>query len=201
MADLICDIGELLSAYLDGELRPGELEQVTEHLGDCEDCVLEFRYLKEARTSLRTLPRLEAPDWVVEDAVHLAPELSAYLDGELVTAELPMVIAHLQECVRCREELLGLDHARTAVRALPRVEPPEFLDVRRAAKAPRPHRWQVPTAMAGAAAAVILTLGLTSSSTPVRVVDADSFADRHIARASVETGFAVLPAVARVGAP
>lgn len=35
----------------------------------------------------------------------LAPELSAYLDGECEPAELPRIRAHLTECHRCRETL------------------------------------------------------------------------------------------------
>ena len=136
MADLNtpCDIGELLSAYLDGELHEGELDRVDAHLGDCEDCILEFRHLKEARAALHMLPQLELPEWLIDQAIHLGPELSAYLDGELTTAEFPLVMAHLRDCSICREELHQLDAARTAVRALPRVEPPVFLDVRREAR-------------------------------------------------------------------
>ena len=201
MADMTpCDIGELLSAYLDGELRSGELDRVTEHLGDCEDCVLEFRQLKEARTALRLLPVLEMPDWVLDDVAHLGPELSAYLDGELVTAELPLVIDHLRECAQCREELVGLDSARAAVRALPRVEPPTLLDVHRSEKEKRQSsRWRVASAIAGVAAVVVLTLGFTSAPPPEEAPNVDSFADRHIARASVESGFSMLPALAPSG--
>ena len=192
-----CDIGELLSAYLDGELHTGELARVSDHIGDCEDCILEFRQLKEARTALRLMPVLKVPEWLLDDVIHLGPELSAYLDGELTTVEFPMLIDHLRECARCREELQLVDAARTAVRALPRVEPPGLLDVHRAAKAGREtSRWRVVTAVAGVAAAVVLTLGFTSSTPQSEPVDLGSFSDRHIARASVESGFSILPALA-----
>lgn len=198
MADLnACDIGELLSAYLDGELHPGELGRVSEHLGGCMDCILEFRSLKEARTALRLLPTLEAPDWLFDEVVHLGPELSAYLDGELTTMEMPMVMDHLGDCSACREELHQLDSARIAVRALPRVEPPELLDVRRTATRKKtPGVRRAVTAVAGIAAVVVLGLGLTSTSPPQEPVDLGSFSDRHVARASVEAGFSILPALA-----
>ncbi|MFQ5553845.1 MAG: zf-HC2 domain-containing protein [Acidimicrobiia bacterium] len=189
-----CDIGELLSAYLDGELLDGELTRVTEHLGVCLDCILEFRMLKEARTSLRLLPMLEAPDWVLDDLVHLGPELSAYLDAELSTLELPLVMQHLRDCDRCRRDLQLIDGARAAVRALPRVEPPELLGLRREqARSGVRRRWRVVSAAAGVAAALVITLGVTSSATPDPTFDLGSFADRHVARASVEIGFSMLP--------
>ncbi len=192
-----CDIGVLLSAYLDGELRTGELEQVAEHLGECADCVLEFRMLKEARAAVRLLPLLEAPEWLLDEAIHLGPELSAYLDGELMTAEIPDVVGHLTTCARCRDDLLELDRARVAIRALPRIEPPEFLDAARVARSsPARSRWRVATAAAGIAAAVVLTLGVATRPAPEQTVDLNSFADRHVARASVEAGFSMLPVLA-----
>lgn len=191
-----CDIGELLSAYLDGELREGELERVVTHIGSCEDCVLEFRSLKEARTSLRLMPALEMPDWLSDSVTHVGAELSAYLDAELTTVELPMVMHHIETCSLCREDLHQLDAARTAIRALPRVEPPELFDVRRIGERPRRHRWQVVTAAAGIAAALVFTFGVATSTPTESPVDLGSFAERHVARASVEIGFSMLPVLA-----
>ncbi len=51
-------------------------------------------------------------------------------------------------------------------------------------------------AAAGIAAAAVLVVGVrTTSDQPVTAVDLDSFADRHVARASVEPGFQVIPAL------
>ena len=56
-------------------------------------------------------------------------------------------------------------------------------------------------AMAGVAAVVVLAVGVrTSSNDAVSAVDLDSFADRHVARASVEPGFQVIPAMSPRGA-
>ena len=49
-----CETAELVSAYLDGQLQPGELDLVVRHLGECVDCITEFHQLKEVRAALRT---------------------------------------------------------------------------------------------------------------------------------------------------
>jgi len=195
-----CDIGELMSAYLDGELQPGELDHVVEHLGECTDCILEFRQLKEARATVRTLPRLEVPERLLP-SFHFGPELSAYLDGELPTEEQTLVFGHLQACDECRDELHELDAARTAIRSLPGLEPPVLLDVHR-----EPHRarWQgrrgrVVAVAAGAVAAAVIAVGVAGNSAPEPTIDLDSFTNQHVARASVEAGFTVIPAVGPVG--
>lgn len=204
MADLTPvphNISELLTAYLDGELRPGELEVVVEHLTDCAACILEFHELKETRAALRSLPYLQAPEHIVAFG-HYGVSLSAYLDGELPTAEFENVFSHLHECAECRTDLQDLDAARTAVRSLPGIEPPDFLDVHRRARAARTrhHPGRVVAALAGVAAVVVLAVGVRSASeAPASAVDLDSFADRHVARASVEPGFQVIPAVSPRG--
>lgn len=190
--------GELLSAYLDGELLRGELEVVALHLSGCEPCILEFRSLKQSRSWLRTLPALEVPQHVIE-AVHYGPELSAYLDGELESATAFEVTSHLETCADCRDELQVLDGARTAVRALPGLEPPALLGLKRAARLRTP-RWRIAGVAAGVAAAAVIAVGVsTGGSAPAAEIDLDSFVDRHVARASVEPGFAVIPAAGPSG--
>ena len=203
MAHLIdgCDIGELLSAYLDGELRPGELDVVAEHLDGCEHCIAEFRMLKEARTAVRLVPMLQVPDRLIRLA-HYADELSAYLDGELGTAEHDIISTHLQTRAECRHEVHELDAARTAVRALPTLEVPVLLDAERARRRRRVSPQQWAGAAASIAAAVALIGALGGSAEPGRPVDLDAIAERHGARASVDAGFSVVPAgFSPVGAP
>lgn len=53
--------GELLSAFLDGELDHRERNQVTEHLGTCSSCAEELNGLHFARAAVRSLPVLEVP--------------------------------------------------------------------------------------------------------------------------------------------
>ena len=197
MADLNptpCDIDELLSAYLDGELRPGELEVVARHLDGCERCIAEFRELKEARTAVRLIPMLQVPDRVIR-MVHYGEELSAFLDGELVTAEHHILSTHLQTCAECRYELQELDSARAAIRSLPTLEPPVLLGVERDIVAQRrlsPRR--AVAAVVGAAAVVAVIGALGGSAEPPQPLDLDAIADRHGARASVDAGFSVVPA-------
>ncbi len=195
-----CDVGELLTAYLDAELAAGELGEVVQHLGECLDCILEFHKLKETRAALRSLPILEAPDSLVQ-AAHYSAELSAYLDGELPTAEYQVIFRHVQGCSECRSSLHELDAARTAVRSLPGLDPPEFLQVSRVAAADkRTFPIRVAAAVAGIAAVALLVVSVQAGSdAPVTSVDLDSLADRHVARASVEPGFQVVPALSPRG--
>ena len=49
----------------------------------------------------------------------LADRLSAYLDGELMGDDLASVLAHLEECPRCRHCLSTLRTTRDLLRKLP----------------------------------------------------------------------------------
>jgi anti-sigma factor RsiW len=60
----------------------------------------------------------------VNDSIHPAELLSAYLDGELDPAEHAMVATHLAACDSCRAEAAGLSLVRGLVRNLPMAEPP-----------------------------------------------------------------------------
>lgn len=200
MAGVIPDRdAELLSAYLDGELSFDEVERVSGLLQD-EEAIALFRELQAVRTSVRVLPELEMPLRLLPDG-HLGGRLSAYLDGELATVEMRSVAAHLSGCAACRDELRDLDGARTAVRALPRVEPPEFLAVERAKRTSRHIPVKVAVAVAGAAAAVILVGGITSGGGSAPDVELTDLANLHVARASAQPDFAVFPAIADGNGP
>jgi anti-sigma factor RsiW len=177
----------LLSCYLDGELTKEELGEVVDALETDLDAIAEFRRLKESRKALRTLPTLNVPLYLMPGG-HLGEQLSAYLDGELVIAEIPIVRSHIDSCSECRRELAELDRSRTAVRALPGVEPPVFLEPRRAAKK---RRMGVRTAVAVAAGVAAVSLAFAAapfdsgdSGQAVSIVDLES---RHVARASLST--------------
>lgn len=192
-----CDTVELVSAYLDGQLQPGELDIVVEHLGECSECIAEFHQLKEIRAALRTLPYFEIPDRLLPDT-HPGEQLSAYLDGQLDTGEHDFVISHLDFCTDCRLELHELDAARTAIRSLPGLDPPEFLAVHRGRiERERWTRRRVVTAgvgIAAAAAVVFATFGPATQ--PEGNLDINPFLDQHRARVSVESGFNFVPALA-----
>jgi anti-sigma factor RsiW len=179
----------LLSCYLDGELTSEELEAVVAALETDLDAIAEFRTLQAARRAVRTLPTLNVPPHLLPGG-HLTEELSAYLDGELSPVEFPAVVAHLDACADCRAELGDLDRSRTAVRALPGIEMPAFLDVERAVRQRRRLRRMWPAVAAGgvAAAALAFTIGFTGSGREPIAVDVTDLKARHTAVASVPGG-------------
>lgn len=183
-------ISILLSSYLDGELTRDELTEVVDALESNLDAVAEFRMLQAARRSVRLMPILNPPLELMPGG-HLGEQLSAYLDGELITTEMPAVNSHLESCTDCRRELGDLDRARTAVRALPGVEPPAFLTPRiehELARVTPLRRVGVRAAVAVAAgvAAVSLAFAVAPSGdeTAPAAVSIAELGSRHDARAS-----------------
>ncbi|MDJ0962321.1 MAG: zf-HC2 domain-containing protein [Acidimicrobiia bacterium] len=194
-----CETAVLISAYLDGQLQPGELDVVVAHLGECSDCIAEFHELKEIRAALRTLPFLEVPERLLPDT-HPGEQLSAYLDGQLDTAEHDFVISHLDFCTDCRLELHELDSARTAIRSLPGLEPPEFLAAHRERVAiERWTRRRVVAAGVGIAAAAAFVFTTFGPSTEPGELDITPLFDQHQARVSVDPGFNMVPVFAPTG--
>lgn len=190
-----CATAELVSAYLDGQLQPGELDTVVDHLNGCSECIAGFHALREVRAAVRTLPLLEVPDRLLPDTHH-GEQLSAYLDGQLATTEHDFVLMHLEYCTDCRLELHELDAARTAIRSLPGLEPPESIAVHRdRIERERWSRRRVVTAGVGIAAAASLFFAVAgSSSNPVGDLDINPYLDQHQARVSVESGINFVPA-------
>ena len=201
MADLIFDPdehGELFSSYLDGQLTPEEVTIVSELLEADEEAMKEFLALRSVRTTLRLLPEFEVPAALLPDG-HLGDRLSAYLDGELVTMEHRRVTKHLVDCADCRAELQDLDGARIAVRSLPGVETTMTNEI---PTTPIPHRRRrIVAGGIGAAAAAALLVGLAVGGGDEPVFILDDLATHHVARASAEPGFAVLPPAIQVAAP
>ncbi|MFW5988586.1 MAG: DUF4349 domain-containing protein [bacterium] len=54
-------VNELLSSYIDGELRPEEMEGISEHLEKCSDCQKEYEALYQTVNQLRNMNDLEPP--------------------------------------------------------------------------------------------------------------------------------------------
>lgn len=59
---------ELLSAYLDGELRGPELASLLDHLAGCGKCSAELEQIQQVRTAVRSLPVLDMPPGIVAEA-------------------------------------------------------------------------------------------------------------------------------------
>ena len=178
----------LLSCYLDGALTQDELDDVVTALEGDLEAIAEFHSLKEARRDVRLLPLLEVPAYLLPSG-HLGEELSAFLDGELGTAEIPAVTSHLGTCGDCRMILADLDQSRIAVRAMPGVEPPVFLDVHREARARSKRRTPAIVAVASGVAAGLLAFtvgpfGSGGDQPTISIADLDA---RHAAVASVPT--------------
>lgn len=186
------DLQMLLSCYLDGELTTDELAIVVDALENDLGAIAEFRSLQASRRAVRTLPMLSMPVDLMPGG-HLGEELSAYLDGELTTMEIPAVMAHIETCADCRAELADLDRSRIAVRALPGIEPPAFLDAYRPVVAPNKRRVWPGAAVVGsiAAAAIAFTIGFAGSGTEPTAIDLGDLQSRHAAVASVPTAVQV----------
>jgi anti-sigma factor RsiW len=179
----------LLSCYLDGALTSSELDEVVIALETNETAIAEFRRLQEVRRTVRLLPVFAVPAYLVPSD-HLSEQLSAYLDGELATLEMPAVSSHLDTCTECRRELAELDKSRIAVRALPGLEPPEFLEVRREARDTRKRGARTAIVVASGVAAVTLafTLGPFASEPAPSSVSISDLQSRHTAVASFPSG-------------
>ncbi len=189
---------ELLSAFLDGELSAEEAETVAELVQTDDGANREFRSIQRVRRAVRALPELEIPVWLLPDG-HLGERLSAYLDGELSTAEQRQVTEHIVECAACRAELHDLDRARTAVRALPGMDTGQ-LDRVSASPPARRRRFALAGSI-GIAAAAVLFFALMLGGGQDPALSLDDLNSHHIARASAEPGFAVFPPAVEVSSP
>ena len=178
----------LLSCYLDGVLTQEELNEVVHVLDADLEAIAEFHKLKEARRAVRLMPMLEVPSHLLPKG-HFDEELSAFLDGELSTEETPVVSAHLESCGECRLVLADLDRSRIAIRALPGVEPPVFLDVRRETTTQGRRRIPAIAALATGVAAAVLafTIGPFASAGEQPTISIADLNARHAAVASVPT--------------
>ncbi|MBK9179533.1 MAG: zf-HC2 domain-containing protein [Acidimicrobiales bacterium] len=117
---------------------------------------------------------------------HPGDELSALLDGELTADRAVEVRQHLEACPSCRAELAHVEGARSVVRALAMVEPPEGLFdrlTRGRARLTRSVRgWGVAANLVATAAAWLLVLAVTSGVTPLSAQPPVSrFVDEHAA--------------------
>lgn len=60
--------GELISAYLDGELSRPEIVQLLAHLDGCGRCAAELQEMQTVRSAVRSLPLLELPGGLIPEA-------------------------------------------------------------------------------------------------------------------------------------
>ncbi len=60
--------GELIGAYLDGELSRPEIDQLLAHLASCGRCASELQEIQAVRSAVRSLPLLELPAGLIPEA-------------------------------------------------------------------------------------------------------------------------------------
>ena len=119
--------------------------------------------------------------------------------GVLTGRERAQVLAHVESCPRCADELEHLSRvADTVVQSAPEMEPPlgfevrlfermGVTDVRPRRRRFRPSRW-VPAAVGVAAAALVLGLGLGLTSSSAPTVAAKAHRQQVTTAALVENG-------------
>jgi hypothetical protein len=92
--------------------------------------------------------------------------------------------------MECRRDLAELDKSRIAVRALPGLEPPEFLEVHREARDDHKRGLRTAFIVASGVAAVALafTLGPFASDPQPTAVSISDLQSRHTAVASFPSG-------------
>ncbi len=122
--------------------------------------------------------------------------------GVLTGRERARVLAHVESCPRCADELEHLSRvADTVVQSAPEMEPPlgfevrlfermGVTDVRPRRRRFRPSRW-VPAAVGVAAAALVLGLGLGLTSSTAPTVAAKAHRQQVTTAALVENGVTV----------
>lgn len=121
---------------------------------------------------------------------HPGDLLSALLDGELARGEHRDVTAHLDGCEQCRADFEAITSARSALRSLPVLDPPEGLLPE--PRLPRRLWWQRPVlawAAAGAAALAVAIGLVAGTTTPPEPMDLGDLAGQHTARVLVQPGF------------
>ena len=88
-----------LSAYLDGELTPGDRARLEAHLVLCEKCNAVLTELEQARTSLQKLEHVKAPSGVkgrvlssIKETPRIAPISPAIAAAELAPHPVPHIV-------------------------------------------------------------------------------------------------------------
>jgi anti-sigma factor RsiW len=73
---------------------------------------------------------------------HVVSELSAYMDGQLISTELERVRLHIEKCASCHTEYIELRATKQLLVALPIVVPPKAFTLTEEMVAPNVGFWQ-----------------------------------------------------------
>jgi predicted anti-sigma-YlaC factor YlaD len=107
-------LGDLLSAHLDGELSPAEIERVTDHLYECSPCRTELDDLREIRAAIRALPELDAPIPLLP-AARRRPWMTAAASIAAVALAAVMVVTPETVAAPDLDGLAGQHNARAVI--------------------------------------------------------------------------------------
>jgi hypothetical protein len=94
---------EELHLASEGAIEPDSLLEISQHLDTCADCARRAEGLVDLDALAGTLR-----DALSVDGHPGMPELTAYADDELEGSAREWVDAHLEGCIRCREDLSDL---------------------------------------------------------------------------------------------
>ncbi len=161
--------------YAEGDLSPGRMLAIKEHLGRCSVCAVSLARMREAASAVGALRQVVVPEELhariaaaVRAEVPLitcreaAPMLHELLDRRLAPLASVPLQQHLDSCPKCRTELTALTAAARLVRALPEVTAPAGVR-QRVNIAIRTSRQRTPAVLvwrpALAAAGVMLVVG------------------------------------------
>jgi hypothetical protein len=87
-------VRELLSGYLNGSLSQSDMERVGCHLSRCEECLAEFRSLKETVELLHRLPsEIASPPFFISEADRRIPAPKSWMRKLSVPASIILVLA------------------------------------------------------------------------------------------------------------
>ncbi len=108
---------EDIERYRQGNLSITELLAIDDHIASCRTCRLRGGN-GQIKKVYQTWRKFLHPKTTL--LTHLTYEqLCLYVDGKLTVIDRKMIDAHLETCVRCKEELQDLTEFKTTMAAYP----------------------------------------------------------------------------------
>ena len=147
------DARQLMGRYVADRLSTPDAERLESHLCSCSACEAELGDLLGALPdgTLEVFPPvdlreeilaaiIDQPASMPDECYILAPQLSAFADGELDPEDHAIVERHIASCNACARQHRSLGHLHELVQSLPAFEPSSRLAARIFASIPAPVR-------------------------------------------------------------
>ena len=147
------DARQLMGRYVANGLSAADAERLESHLCSCPLCEAEIdlRLGVLPAAALDVAPPMGLREEILAAVIHqpatmpddcyvLAPELSAFIDGELCADERAAVGRHIASCSACAQQLQSLRGLDAVARSLPAHEPSRRLAARIYGLIPSPAR-------------------------------------------------------------